>query len=155
MLKTKQERFLRLVQKDEESGCWFWIGGKQPGGYGIFSYGTKKEGSRLAHRVAYEFWKEPIPPKMWILHTCRNKCVNPDHLELGNAKKNNLEDRIRDDSLLIGSRNPATKYTEDQIREIRRRYADGETQTSISRSLGIRQGHISDICLRKIWKNVE
>jgi hypothetical protein len=154
-LKTKQERFLRLVQKDEQSGCWLWIGGKQPAGYGIFSYGTKKEGSKLAHRTAYEFWKGPIPTRVWVLHTCRNKCVNPDHLELGSAKKNNLDDKIRDNSLLIGSRNPAAKYTEDHVREIRRRYGEGETQTSISKSLGIKQGHISDICLRKVWKCVE
>jgi hypothetical protein len=153
MLKTKEERFLKHVEKIED-GCWLWTGGKQPGGYGIFSYGSKLEGSKLAHRVAYEIWKGPIPKGMWVLHTCRNKCVNPGHLELGTSRKNNLDDKIRDGSLLRGERNPAAKYTEDQIRDIRNRYANGETQTSIAKSLGIKQGHISDICLRKIWKDV-
>ena len=154
MLKTKEERFLKHVEKTE-NGCWLWIGGKQPKGYGIFSYGSKVEGSKLAHRVAYELWIGPIPKGMWVLHKCRNKCVNPEHLELGTSKKNNLDDKIRDGNLLTGERNPAAKYTEDQIRDIRHRYASGETQTSISKSLGIKQGHISDICLRKVWKNVE
>ena len=49
----------------------------------------------------------------------------------------------------------ACKYTEQDIINIRSRYANGETQTAISTSTGIRQGHISDICLRKVWKNVE
>ena len=154
MLKTRETRFLSHVQKTED-GCWLWVGGKQPGGYGIFSYGSKKEGSRLAHRVAHELWKGPIPKGMYVLHTCRNKCVNPEHLEVGTSKKNNLDDKIRDGSLLVGERNPSVKYTPDTVRAIRQRYANGETQTSIARSIGIRQGHISDICLRKVWKCVE
>lgn len=109
----------------------------------------------MAHRVAYELWKGPIPTGMYVLHKCRNKCVNPEHLEVGTAKKNNLTDKIRDDSLLVGERNPSVKYTAEIVRDIRQRYANGETQTSIAKSLGIRQGHISDICLRKVWKCVE
>jgi hypothetical protein len=36
----------------------------------------------MAHRVAYEFVKGPIPEGMELHHKCRIRdCVNPDHLE--------------------------------------------------------------------------
>jgi hypothetical protein len=118
----------------------------------MFSIGKK---SIHAHRFAYTHWKGNIDEGMWVLHTCGRKCVNPAHLELGTPKKNNLDDKIRDGTLLTGTRNPSAKYTEDQIRSIRNRYANGETQSSIARSLGSGQGHISDICLKKVWKDLD
>jgi hypothetical protein len=148
-----EERFMKRVDRPiDVNECWEWIGGKTPNGYGMFSIGKK---SIHAHRFAYIHWKGEITPGLWVLHTCGKKCVNPAHLELGTAKKNNLADKIRDGTLLTGIRNPSAKYTEDQIRDIRIRYASGETQTSIAASLGIKQGHISDICLRKAWKDLE
>lgn len=152
MIKTKEERFLTHV--DKTGDCWFWTAGKTPNGYGMFSMGKRSEGSRHAHRVAYELWKGPIEDGKWVLHTCRNKCVNPDHLVLGTPSTNNKDDKARDNTLMIGEKNPSSKYTEEQIRNIRERYESGETQTSISLSTGIRQGHISDICLRKIWNHI-
>ncbi len=147
-----EARFLRRVARSEHpNGCWIWTGGKTPNGYGMFSIGSK---SVHAHRAAYNMWKGEIPNGVWVLHTCRNKCVNPDHLELGTPRKNNKEDKIRDGTLMQGTKNPSVKYTETQIIEIRKRYSDGETQTSISKSMGISQGHISDICLRKVWSHI-
>lgn len=137
-----------------DNGCWDWIGGKTPNGYGHFSVGPQGSPGKSAHRVSYELFKGPILDGLFVRHRCRNKCVNPDHLELGTPKQNAYDDRLRDNTLLTGSRNPAAKYTEDQIRDIRKRYSEGETQTSIAKSLGIRQGHISDICRRKVWKNI-
>lgn len=143
----------RVSRPIDVNECWEWIGGKTPNGYGMFSIGKK---SIHSHRFSYMHWKGEIPDKLWILHKCGiKKCVNPAHLEVGTPLKNNGDDKRRDGTLLEGSRNPASKYTEEDIRNIRNRYANGETQTAISISTGIRQGHISDICLRKIWKNIE
>lgn len=142
----------RVHRPVDVNECWEWIGGKTPNGYGMFSIGKK---SIHAHRFAYTQWKGEITSGLWVLHTCGRKCVNPAHLELGTARKNNLDDKRRDGTLLTGTRNPSAKYTDDQIRDIRIRYASGETQTSIANSLSIRQGHISDICLRKVWKDID
>ena len=143
----------RVSRPIDVNECWEWIGGKTPNGYGMFSIGKK---SIHSHRFSYMHWKGEIPDKLWILHKCGiKKCVNPAHLEVGTPLKNNGDDKRRDGTLLEGSRKPASKYTEEDIRNIRNRYANGETQTAISISTGIRQGHISDICLRKIWKNIE
>ncbi len=147
-----EDRFMKFVIKNNESGCWLWSGGKSRG-YGHFSVGPKGSPGKSAHRVSYELFKGRIPDNLIIRHKCRNKCVNPDHLELG-TYKDNADDRIRDGVTYKGIKNPACKYTEEQIKDIRRRYAEGESQTSISKSLGIRQGHISDICLRKVWKHI-
>lgn len=141
----------RVNRPTDVNACWDWMGGKTSNGYGMFSIGKK---SIHAHRFAYTYWKGDIAEGLWVLHRCGRKCVNPAHLELGTPRQNNLEDKKRDGTLLTGMRNPSVKYTEDQIRSIRNRYSSGETQSSIARSLGIRQGHISDICLYKVWKDM-
>ncbi len=147
-----KERFMKFVIKDENTECWLWNGGKNKG-YGHFSIGPKGSPGKAAHRVSYEIFKGEIPKDLIIRHKCRNKCVNPDHLELGTYKDNAI-DRSRDGVSYKGTKNPACKYSEEQIKNIRKRYSEGETQTSIAKSLGIQQGHISDICLRKVWKHI-
>lgn len=147
------EHFMKFVIQDEQTGCWLWNGGKTPNGYGHYYTPNGKHSGGLAHRVSYTLFKGKIPEGQIIRHTCRNKCVNPEHLELG-TYKDNADDRLRDGISYKGAKNPACKYTEDQIRDIRKRYSEGETQTSISKLLGIRQGHISDICLRKVWSHI-
>ena len=58
------------------SGCWIWTEGLASG-YG--RYGAR---TSMAHRLAYELVKGPIPDGLHIDHLCRvPSCVNPDHLE--------------------------------------------------------------------------
>jgi len=144
---------MQFVKKDTETNCWLWIGGKTPNGYGHYYIPNGKHSGSSAHRTSYRLFKGEIPENLIIRHKCRNKCVNPDHLELGTHKDNAI-DRVRDGISFKGTKNPACKYTEDQIRDIRKRYSEGETQTSIAKSLGTKQGHISDICLRKVWAHI-
>jgi hypothetical protein len=142
---------MSFVEK-HQNGCWLWKGGKS-NGYGYIWNGDIHS-NVLAHRVSYTLFKGGIPDGMIVRHSCKNKCVNPEHLEFGTYSDNNGIDKFRDGTLLIGVKNPANKYTEEQVKDIRNRYKNGETQTSISQSLGIRQGHILDICLQKVWKCV-
>lgn len=63
--------------------CWRWQGHIRPSGYGELSYQGK---TVLAHRLAYELAKGPIPPDHDIDHVvkagCTSRaCVNPSHLE--------------------------------------------------------------------------
>lgn len=61
------------------NGCWEWIGGKHPRGYGSWYIGGK---TYRAHTVLYEREYGPIPAGMELDHLCRNtSCVNPAHLE--------------------------------------------------------------------------
>lgn len=80
-------RFWSKVTKGVE-GCWVWAGGTNPGGYGIFVRRTP--GTRLAHRIAYEWARGAIAPGISIDHACHNRaCVNPAHLRLATHALNN------------------------------------------------------------------
>lgn len=79
-----KERFWSKVSTD----CWLWTGSTAGlrGGYGAFRVDGK---NRLAHRVAYELSRGPIPHGMTVDHLCRvRSCVNPDHLELVSLAEN-------------------------------------------------------------------
>jgi hypothetical protein len=79
-----------------ETGCWEKQGFRRIAkgmerhgtarGYGMMCYRNKNWAS---HRLAWFLVNGPIPPGMKVLHKCDNPpCCNPDHLELGDDKKN-------------------------------------------------------------------
>ena len=84
-----------------EAGCWLWLGSVSPDGYGRVIIGGKKV---LAHRVAWEQVRGPIPQGMCVCHKCDTPaCVNPSHLWLGTHTEN-----MRDMSLKGRGRNHAS-----------------------------------------------
>jgi hypothetical protein len=80
------DRFMKRVEKDPETGCWLWTGGKNPGGYALFSVNRK---TVSAHRWSYEHHVGAIPEGLQIDHLCVTpSCVNPEHLEPVTAQEN-------------------------------------------------------------------
>lgn len=57
-------------------------------------------------------------------------------------------------SFLRGAHSGNARLTDDQVREIRTAYASGETQVSIARRMGLYQGHVSAVVLRRSWSHV-
>ncbi len=79
---SNDNRFWASVKKTKR-GCWLWMGRRNERGYGI------DPGRRLAHCLAYELTKGPIPTGLFVCHTCDNPpCVRPDHLRLGTNFQN-------------------------------------------------------------------
>jgi hypothetical protein len=145
------DQFMRHVRKTET--CWIWEGGTN-GRYGVAWDGRREHG---AHRLSWMLHRGPIPEGLAILHTCPGGdnplCVNPDHLRPGTDAENS-RDQIERGLSARGERNPRALITAEQVREIRRRYGEGETQASIGHAFGLAQPAVSDIVLRRNWKHV-
>ena len=147
-------------------GCWPWKRGKDRRGYGRVRFHGRRE---LAHRVAWMLTFGPIPPRQNVLHSCDNPpCCRPTHFFLG-TQKDNMADaarkgrtatgdrngsRLHSDHVARGERQRSAKLTSDAVREIRRRAARGETQTSLGREFGINRYTIRSVVHRETWAHV-
>lgn len=160
---TLEERFWNKVNKDGptmphmDSPCWVWIAGKHNSfGHGSFHLRSTPKKTVLAHRFSWELSTNlPIPIGMDVLHHCDNpSCVNPDHLFLG-THTDNMHDMILKGRLvpLKGEKNGMSKFTQEQVDEMRYRYLNGETQVSLAKELDVTQPAISAIITYKNWKD--
>jgi len=79
-------RFWSHVDKGSAAPCWVWRASIHKYGYGLTSMAGA---TKLAHRVAYEMTKGPIPAGLVLDHLCVNPpCVNPEHLEAVTQRTN-------------------------------------------------------------------
>jgi len=90
----------------------------------------------------------------YILHKCDTdgRCVCLKHLYAGTAKQN-AADRMAHGNHYKNGTTP--KLTKDNVKEIRKRYRDGETQSQIAKKFKIDQTNVSQIVLRKSWAWLE
>jgi hypothetical protein len=153
--RNSPETFWRRVDKGDDDECWNWTAWVNRFGYGQLSYQGRRV---LAHRLAFELAKQPIPDGMVIRHTCDNpKCCNPAHLEAGTqadnvadcATRRRTRGHFKDKP---GSLNPSAKLTEDQVREIRESTA---TNAATAALYGVGATVVSNIRNRRLWRHVE
>jgi hypothetical protein len=166
MTPKQTQRVWMKVLKSKSDGCWLWIGSRNEHGYG-----GVRINDRLykAHRVVYWLSTGVDPGPRCVLHRCDNPpCVNPAHLFLG-TKKENSEDMARKGRSTLGERNPARLYpskhhrgemcynaklTEEIVRAIRRRRADGLSYSKLAAEFGICPMHAYDVANRRKWAHV-
>lgn len=138
---------------DPNTGCWNWKHVK-----------TKKrpqihwQGKRIyAYRAVFELMKdEKIPDNRMACHTCDNpRCVNPDHIFVGDAK-GNQRDSVMKGRNQRGERHCFAKLTEEFVRSIRSMRMSGMTISAIAKTLpvSISRASIEDACARRTWKHV-
>ena len=135
------------------TSCIIWTGAYyKDTGYGHVMIGDR---TKRAHRVAYELFVGPIPDGLCVLHKCDNtSCINPDHLFAG-SKADNTRDMIVKGRAAYGERHGQHRLTEDQVRDIRRRYVPRVvTLAMLGREYGVTESMIGQIIQRKWWKGV-
>ena len=148
---TDKGRILRSIKVNNETGCWEWMACKGRHGYGHLRY---KGPVVLAHRLSYTMWRGPIPKGKCVLHHCDNRgCVNPQHLFVG-TREDNMRDAMAKGRIARGELHVHSVLNEDDVRDIRRRLANAETQVSIARDYGVCGNAIWSIARGRTWKHV-
>lgn len=154
-LSTREQEQLYIIDRvdiDLETGCWLW---KQrcTHGYGVIGPGhrlCKKYANTKVSRLSYILFVGSIADGLVVRHKCRSRrCCNPDHLELGTQTENNL-DKLRDGTTTNGSKNGASKLTEDVVGNIRALYATGKVT---QKALALKY-NVSETCIRRIVRNL-
>lgn len=174
------KRFWEKVDILGKDDCWEWKAGKSKDGYGRFKLRGK---TYYAHRISWFLKNGTIPHGILVCHDCDNpSCENPSHFFLG-TNKNNRQDaskkgrlptgekhwsRVNPEKLARGDNNGSrthpekmprreshgmSKFTNFDILSIRKRYSEGETQSSIAESFKIYQPYVSRIVNGKAWAN--
>lgn len=90
--RSVEERFWENVKKTDS--CWLWTGNKHPRGYG--KIWTSKRKCEMTHRLSLKLHGKELPPWCVVMHTCDNpSCVNPDHLQIGTHKDNQIDKVVK------------------------------------------------------------
>jgi len=155
-------RFWSKVRVRGPNECWPWIASGLPHGYGTIACGSRTDHSRrhfLAHRVAWNLANGPVQKNLCVLHHCDNPpCCNPRHLFLGTQADNN-RDMIQKGRYghtgARGARNGRAKVTEEDVRNIRRKYSEcGISHYALARQWGIGASTVWHIIRRDTWAHV-
>lgn len=146
--KTLGEAVEIRVDKSTPDGCWNWIAPLHNCGYGKFSFRGEPW---LSHRAAYTAARGPIPPGMFVLHSCDNRrCCNPAHLRVGTHAEN-IQDAVDRGRNVFGERVVGSKLTEAAVLEIR---SSAVSQQALARRFGVAQSTVSKASNRINWRSV-
>ena len=131
-------------QVDPVTGCWVWMGARNPKGYGRLGIPSTHRVAQ-AHRYYYEQEHGPIPGGLEPDHLCRNRtCVNPAHIELVTRREN-------------AQRGAKAKLTAVDVRAIaRERETIGTPLRQLGHRYGVSHSHLSRVLRgeRGYWKGV-
>lgn len=148
---SHEERF--WIQVGKSDGCWLWLSGKDPDGYGGFS--SEHEGVlyHRAHRYSYALHHGPIPDGMQVCHTCDEpSCVRPDHLFLGSIAANMADKMAKGrHRVLFGEKQPRAILTEEQAKAI---LNDPRPHGQIAMEYGVHVQTISSLKTRVSWPHL-
>ena len=143
------ERFWSKVDVGGPSDCWDWQAVRDKDGYGRFKLDGKMQ---KAHRLVIGL---RTGDEGHALHSCDwPPCANPAHLSIG-TNQDNIDHKVSRERQLKGEETPQAKLTEDEVLDIRARYATGTiTQRALAEEYGVHKSLISQIVRRKLWAHL-
>jgi hypothetical protein len=131
-----------------DNGCWIYKKSAS-GSYGKVRWRCKWYS---AHRSSYEVFVGSIPKEKWVCHKCDSpKCINPDHLFLGSPSENR-RDAVAKKRIPMGENNHFSRFTDDQVTEIRKLKEEGFTYDRISKIFNCSFPYINKILSNKLRK---
>lgn len=166
----------RVIVPDDPDACWQWSG-RLHARYGMLPLG-KRELSIFAHRASYIIHNGYLALDDVIRHACDNPpCTNPRHLLAGTQRDNILDmlerapneclrkrkviaygeahwSHQRPEKRVRGSRNGASKLTEEQVGHILQMRAAGASYGDIMRLYPVSKPVVAKICKRQAWTHV-
>ena len=121
--------------------CIEWAGGFKSDGYGyLYVNGVQV----IAHRHVAEQHFGPLGARV-VRHRCDNRrCVNPDHLIIGDQVGNARDTCVR------GERHCKLKLTLEQVKEIKAKLPYNTT-VALAAEYGVTQTTISKIKTGRTW----
>ncbi len=152
--RTLESRFWESITPGAPDECWLW---PTPPSH---TYGRMRGGQYtsgkivLAHRMSWEIHFGPIPEGLFVCHKCDTPaCVNPSHLFLG-TNAENTKDRERKGRGGTYNHSAWSPLSAEQVVNIRRRHAQGETQSALAREYGVCLNTVHQIVHRYTWRHV-
>jgi hypothetical protein len=142
-----EDLFRNVDKSGGPDACWPWPGRVDRDGYGL-------GGGGRVHRIVCAAYHglAPFPGA----HACHStacttrRCCNPDHLRWDTPAGNQA------DVALVGSRrgikHPLAKLTEDQVREIWTRRAEGYVR--LARKMGLSPGAVRHVVYGVNWTHI-
>jgi HNH endonuclease len=141
---------------DKSGECWEWQKSL------IFGYGQFNcQGKNVrAHRLAYALTHGCTPADTLVCHRCDNRrCVNPDHLFLGDYLINNRDmfakgrGHVFDGTHILGTDNHNAKLDENKVREAIWLRSQGLSLKEISDRYCVENSAIWIILEGKTWQH--
>ena len=137
------------------TNCWEWQGCTNKDGYGCFRVAPGKLDRAHGLTLSWVLGYRPA----YVMHLCDNPaCVRPSHLK-ESTHSSNMRDAYakgrRPECIPQGTDSVHSRFTAEQIVDMRSRYSEGETQTSIASFYSTSQAHISQIVRRKTYRNIQ
>lgn len=117
--------------------------------------GAQRLPERQVHRLVMQTFVGPCPEGMEVRHLDGNPANNRlDNLEYG-TRKQNMEDSRNHGTIPRGEARPGALLTDELVREIRARHANGESYASIARTMAASSSVVRAAAIRRTWKHVD